>query len=119
MILNHVNLSVPEVEVTAAFFEEHFGLRRVAERAGMLAVLCDEASTVLTLSNFYKDTEVAYPRGFHMGFLQQTREQVDAIYERLHAAGYAHSAPRTVHGTWGFYFDAPGGVQVEISVRMS
>ena len=116
MKLNHVNLSVPEVEVTAAFFEEHFGLRRVAERAGMIAVMLDEASTVLTFSNFYKDTEVAYPRGFHVGFLQDSREEVDAIFARLEAAGIAHDRPRTVHGTWGFYFDAPGGVQVEVSV---
>ena len=71
MIVNHVNSSVPEVEVTAAFFVEHFGLRRVAEREGMLVVLCDEASTVLTLSNFYKDVEVAQARGFHLGLLSR------------------------------------------------
>lgn len=117
MILNHLNLSVPEVEVTAGFFQEHFGLRLVAEREGMLAVLSDERSNIITISNFYKDPKIEYPRGFHVGFLQKSREEVEAIYERLHSAGYANERPRTVHGTWGFYFDAPGGVNVEVSVH--
>ena len=45
MRLNHVNLTVPDVAVTRAFFETYFGLQCVVERGrGALAVLVDESS---------------------------------------------------------------------------
>ena len=44
MILNHLDLYVPDVAATRTFFEQHFGLRHQATRgAGRLAVLYDDA----------------------------------------------------------------------------
>jgi lactoylglutathione lyase len=115
MRLNHLNLTVPDVPRSRDFFETYFGFRCVFERGGdTLVVLTDEAGFVLTLSNFNNATEVEYPGAFHIGFMQETREQVVQIYERLKAAGFDAKTPKEFHGAWTFYLRAPGGFLVEV-----
>jgi lactoylglutathione lyase len=115
MGLNHVNLTVPDVPQTSAFFETYFGFRSVAERGrGALAVLVDESGFVLTLNNFDKVDKVEYPGAFHIGFMQESRERVDEIYQRLTSGGFAAEPPREFHGAWTFYLRAPGGFLVEV-----
>lgn len=115
MRLNHVNLAVPDVAQTRAFFETYFGLRCVADLGrNALAVLVDESGFIFTLSNFDKATAVTYPGAFHIGFMQETRERVDEMYERLKADGFATEPPKEFHGAWTFYFPAPGGILVEV-----
>ncbi len=60
------------------------------------------------------ESEVHYPRGFHIGFIQQSEEQVNAINERLRADGYDVPPPAKLHGSWTFYFAAPGGFTIEV-----
>jgi len=82
MTLNHLNLTVPDVKRTREFFEAHFGFRCVAEMGrDSLAVLADESGFILTLNNFEKATEVEYPGAFHIGFMQESPERVDEIFE--------------------------------------
>ena len=115
MRLNHLNLTVPDVVRTREFFETYFGFRCVADRGrGALAVMIDESGFVLTLNNFEKADKVEYPGAFHVGFIQESREQVDAIYQRLTAGGFAAEPPREFHGAWTFYFRAPGDFLVEV-----
>jgi catechol 2,3-dioxygenase-like lactoylglutathione lyase family enzyme len=115
MRLNHLNLTVPDVSRTRTFFETYFGFRCVAERGrGALAVLADESGFILTLNNFEGATEVEYPGAFHVGFMQEGREQVDALYHRLKADGIDAEPPKEFHGAWTFYFRAPGGFLVEV-----
>ncbi len=115
MHLNHVNLTVPDVARSRAFFEEYFGLRCVVERGrNALAVLIDESGFVLTLNNFDKAESVEYPGAFHIGFMQESRERVDAIYERVKAGGFEAEPPREFHGAWTFYMKEPGGITVEV-----
>jgi lactoylglutathione lyase len=115
MTLNHVNLTVPDVKETRSFFEKYFGFRCIAERGQQaLAVLRDESGFILTLNNFDKAKEVEYPGAFHVGFMQETREQVDEIHDRLKAGGFDAPAPREFHGAWTFYVTAPGGFLVEV-----
>ncbi|MFN8440824.1 MAG: VOC family protein [Caldilineaceae bacterium] len=115
MKLNHLNVCVSDPRTTSQFFVEQFGFQR-ANTNGLdtLAVLHGEDGFVLILSNFDKKNVPVYPNGFHFGFIQENREQVDGIYERLHAAGFANEAPRSVHGSWTFYFKAPGDILVEV-----
>jgi lactoylglutathione lyase len=114
--LNHLNLVVPDVPATARFFEEFFGFRTTEQKGrDTLAVLFDEAGLALVLSNFEKAASVDYPRDFHIGFLLENEKQVRAIYERLAAAGHVDKPPQRMHGSWGFYFVALGGIQVEVS----
>lgn len=115
MVLNHVNLTVPDVRQTRAFFETYFGFRCVADRGrDALAVLIDESGFVLTLNNFDKASTVEYPGAFHIGFMQESRERVDAIHEVLKSGGYEAEPPREFHGAWTFYLRAPGGFLVEV-----
>jgi catechol 2,3-dioxygenase-like lactoylglutathione lyase family enzyme len=119
--LNHLNLTVPDVRKTRDFFETYFGFRCVAERGrgalkgrGALTVLVDESGFVLTLNNFEEAAIVEYPGVFHIGFMQESRERVDEIYQRLKAGGFEMEPPREFHGAWTFYLRAPGGFLVEV-----
>jgi lactoylglutathione lyase len=113
MRLNHLNLTVPDVSQTRDFFEKYFAFHPLLDRPNF-AVLADEKGFVLTLNNFGKDSQVSYPKAFHVGFMQGSREQVDEFYHRLKSDGYDTPAPREFHGAWTFYFTAPGGFQIEI-----
>ena len=65
MALNHLNLTVPDVPQTRAFFETYFGFRCVAGRqSDDLVVLVDESGFVLSLNNFTEAEEVANPGPF-------------------------------------------------------
>lgn len=115
MVLNHINLTVPDVSRSRAFFENYFGFRCVAERgAGVIAVLINDSGFVLTLSNFGNAEKVEYPGAFHIGFMQDSRDRVDEIYGRLKADGFDAKPPKEFHGAWTFYLQAPGGFLVEV-----
>ncbi len=115
MSLNHLNLTVTDVRSNRVFFETYLGFRCVADRGrDALAVLIDESGFVLTLNNFERAAEVAYPGAFHVGFMQESREKVDEIHARLCEAGFSPEPPREFHGAWTFYFKAPGGFLVEV-----
>ena len=108
MRLNHLDLTVPNVAQSRAFFETYFGLRcivSVSRGNDDLVVLTDEAGFALTLNNFDK-TQVEYPGGFHIGFMQDSRERVDEIYERLKSDGFDVESPREFHRAWTFFFRA-------------
>jgi catechol 2,3-dioxygenase-like lactoylglutathione lyase family enzyme len=116
MKINHLNLSVPDVAQTARFFTDFFGLHLTEQKGrDTLVVLYDDDGFSLVLSNFDRKTTSSYPRDFHLGFIQEDREQVSAIHARLLTAGHALKPPQGMHGSWGFYFQAPGGVQIEVS----
>ena len=115
MRLNHLNLTVPDVQQTREFFENYFDFRCVFQRGpDALAVLTDESGFVLTLNNFEKATEVNYPGAFHVGFMLESRERVNAVHDRLTADGFEVEPAREFHGAWTFYFRAPGGFLVEV-----
>lgn len=118
MILNHLNLAVSDVPQTQAFFKKYFGLRAVTKPSPALVVLRDDAGMVLTLSNFDRAPEVHYPEHFHIGFIQESPAQVDALHQRLMADGFAANPPRKFHGSWTFYLRAPGGFLVEVLANM-
>ena len=115
MKLNHLNLTVPCVPETRSFFETYFDFRCVVERGrDALVVLVDDTGFVLTLNNFEKASEVEYPGAFHIGFMQESVERVDAIYNRFKSDGFDVDPPKEFHGAWTFYLRAPGGFLVEV-----
>lgn len=115
MKLNHVNLTVTDVTVTHDFLETYFGLRSIGGNENM-AFLLDDDGAVLSLTSMKvaKETEVRYPAVFHIGFMQENEARVDEINARLKDAGYDVPAPSKQHGSWTFYFEAPGGFTVEV-----
>jgi catechol 2,3-dioxygenase-like lactoylglutathione lyase family enzyme len=117
--LNHLNLCVNDLDEARRFFEANLGFQTLAQRGEALAILNDGQGFTLTLTDvrrFGGTTPVVYPQGFHVGFLRETKTEVDAAYARLLAAGIATApTPRMVHGGYGFYFMALGAIQFEIA----
>ena len=115
MKLNHLNLTVTDVSETRKFLEKHFGLRSMeGGKDESFALLFDDNGLVLTLMNVGQTTEVKYPASFHIGFRQESKEQVNEINQRLRDDGIDVQPPRTFHGSWTFYFRSPGGFTIEV-----
>jgi catechol 2,3-dioxygenase-like lactoylglutathione lyase family enzyme len=115
VILNHLNLAVSDVQQARQFLIKYFGLDPQSKAGNdSLAFLRDENGMVLTLSNFDRGAEVKYPGAFHIGFIQESPERVDEIHRRLKEDGFEIDPPRKLHGSWTFYFTAPGGFVVEV-----
>ena len=115
MILNHLNLAVNDVQAARAFLEKYFGLDSQGKKgSNAIAILRDANGMVLTLSNFGHEDDLKYPGAFHIGFIQERPEQVDEINRRLKEDGFEVEPPQRMHGSWTFYFMAPGGFQVEV-----
>ncbi|CAN5580503.1 VOC family protein [soil metagenome] len=115
MILNHLNLAVNDVQAAKAFLEKYFELDAQGKPGNnFIAFLRDGNGMVLTLTNFSHGEEVKYPGTFHIGFIQESHDAVDVINRRLKEDGYEVDAPAKIHGSWTFYFTAPGGFVVEV-----
>lgn len=127
MKLNHLNLTVTHPEETSAFLARHFDLRPGGGNAGM-QLLHDDNGMVITLFKAGRrdlggeagegepaaPRTVRYPSTFHIGFIQESRERVDAINRRLRDEGIEAPAPSVQHGAYTFYFTAPGGFTIEV-----
>jgi lactoylglutathione lyase len=115
MQLNHLNLTVTDVREAQQFLAKYFGMEDAGGNANM-ALLRDGHGMMLTLTSMKvgRETEVKYPATFHIGFGQESEEQVNSLYARLVADGVEPPAPSKQHGSWGFYFKAPGGFVIEV-----
>jgi catechol 2,3-dioxygenase-like lactoylglutathione lyase family enzyme len=124
MRLNHLDLHVPDVAAARDFFVDIFGLT-VVETRGQdgLAILNDDAGLELILSRPVEkfggaDNLMAGVNTYHVGFILPERDQVDAVYQRLVAAGHeAWHEPRAIRGGWLFYAMGPGRILVEVGWR--
>jgi lactoylglutathione lyase len=115
MKLNHLNLSVTDVPAAQAFLEKYFGMRHGGGNKN-IAFVTDENGMVLTLTDMKvgRETEVRYPATFHIGFIQDSEDRVNEINARLKEDGYDVPPPSRQHGSWTFYFRAPGGFTIEV-----
>jgi lactoylglutathione lyase len=116
MKLNHLNLTVTNPIETQAFLVKYFGMTAMGKPNENISFLSDENGIVLSLTNVKlgMESEVKYPATFHIGFIQESRERVNEINERLKADGYDVPPPSKQHGSWTFYFAAPGGFTIEV-----
>ena len=74
MKLNHINLTVTDVNAAREFLEKYFDLRTKSMYGDSFAVLVDEDGLLLALM---KGTQVRYPKSFHIGFTQESEERVN------------------------------------------
>jgi lactoylglutathione lyase len=111
MKLNHLNLTVNDVLATHRFLQKHFDLKPLGKANKNMAFLTDENGIVLSM---FKGNEVSYPETFHVGFIQESNERVNEINQRLKDDGFDVSPPSKQHGSWTFYFLAPGGFTIEV-----
>ena len=70
----------------------------------------DDDGFVLTLM---KGKNIQYPKTFHIGFPQESREKVDQINKRLKNNDYEVEPPVESHG-YTFYVQAPGGFTIKV-----
>jgi catechol 2,3-dioxygenase-like lactoylglutathione lyase family enzyme len=121
MRLNHLDLHVPDVAATAAFFTRYLGLRLVETRgSGNLAILSDGALELVLsqgLAKFGSRDQNDTPVSYHVGFILDSRDDVDRVYGAMQAGGLDVRAPRELRGGWLFYCTAPGNVLVEVGAR--
>jgi catechol 2,3-dioxygenase-like lactoylglutathione lyase family enzyme len=119
MKLNHINLTTTDLLADLEMFERYFGLRTLVVRGSKLAVMEDDDGMALVLNDFTrKRGDFTYPEDynvFHVGFIRETREEVNAVHARLVADHWDAPAPREYHGAWTFYFKAKGGYFVEVA----
>lgn len=121
MQLNHLNLFVPDVAQTCAFFQTHLGFQCEAMKGReALAVLKGEGGFTLVISRFRDGSPTAYPTDFHIGFLLESEHAVRETYERFTQAGVEIVYPLNARrGSLMFYCRAPGQVLIEISARLA
>ena len=119
MQLNHLDLPVPDVAATAAFFTTHFGFRLCESRGNNgFALLAGSGGFALVLTRRRAEGVHAFPDTFHIGFLVASEAAVHALPARLQAAGVAELPPVSFQrGATLLYVHAPGGVLVEVSHR--
>jgi lactoylglutathione lyase len=116
MKLNHINLTVTDVEAASNFLVKYFGMRSMGGNKGM-GFLTDEEDGwgfVLTLMKATEGTQAKYPGSFHIGFFIGRIETVDELYRRLKEDGFEVPSPEDTGHSYGFYVKAPGGFTVEI-----
>jgi len=115
MKLNHLNLTVSNVPETHQFLQKYFGLRDAGGNNN-IAFLTDDDGLFLSLTSMKLggESEVKYPVNFHIGFGQESPERVNEINQRLKDDGYDVPPPSRQHGSWTFYFTAPGGFTIEV-----
>ena len=112
MNLNHINLTVTEVTEAANFLEKYFGLHNLGGNNGFMG-LSDDNGLILTLMKTRRTEADLYPETFHIGFGQESKEQVNQLYQRLKDDGFDVKPPEQ-HYAWTFYVQASGGFTVEI-----
>lgn len=116
MHLNHVDLSVPDLNAAADFFCKGFGFAIVNARIddGMI-IMKGDGPFIIALT---RCAEPVYPKDFHIGFLQESREALMKAYRQLVDAGIeVTSPPAEMYGALLFYCRVPGGILVEVAYR--
>lgn len=108
MKLNHINLPVKDVAAAKIFFETYFDFKAVdIKENDTLSILkgTDGFTLVLMSEKLNEHGNHVYPDAFHLGFFQETDEDVTLFYQRLKDGGIAvEQEPRLIRKTFGFYF---------------
>ncbi|NUP09360.1 MAG: VOC family protein [Polyangiaceae bacterium] len=116
MKLNHLDLQVPDVPATAAFFERLYGLEIVSNRnSSAIIILSDREGFVLVLQRLAEGE--SYPKDFHVGFLVGNPDEVRAQHAKISAAGVESTDVEVNNRGVMFYCKAPGNITVETSWR--
>lgn len=115
MRLNHLNLTVDDVPIAQHFMEKYFGFHAFTGNKN-IAVMQGDGGFILSFTSLKVggETSLHYPANFHIGFGVENAAKVNEINQRLRDDGYDVPAPTVQHGSWTFYFNAPGGFTIEI-----
>jgi catechol 2,3-dioxygenase-like lactoylglutathione lyase family enzyme len=127
--LKHIALSTQDVERTARFYVEVFGMKEIAriDDPGTRGCFLSDGDINLAILNFKNDQAAGVERGkefsgiHHIGFQV---ESLEAIAERLAAAGATRRddvnralgvGGRQAHGNVEVKYGGPDGVMLDVS----
>ena len=127
--IKHIALSTQDVEATARFYIEVFGLKEIGkiDDPGTRGCFLSDGNINLAILNFKSDTAAGVERGkgysgiHHIGFQVQS---VEAIADRLAAAGAERRhdveqalgvAERQPHGNVEVKYRGPDGIMLDVS----
>ncbi|BDI33574.1 hypothetical protein CCAX7_56250 [Capsulimonas corticalis] len=115
MKVNHLDLQVSDIHAARTFFETHFGLRCTYTRGDEIALLDDEIGFSLGVSNLGNHPAPVYPPDFHLGFVLEKSEELQAMYTRFQADGVPIKRELQQGGP-NLYFvcEGPSGIPVEV-----
>jgi len=105
MKLNHINLVVSNVEDAIIFFETYFNFTCIEIKGeNIVAVLIgSDGFTLVLMKN--KSGAPAYPEAFHIGFMQNSKDEVIEIFQKLKIADFVGGQePKKIRDSFGFYF---------------
>lgn len=106
MQLDHINLTVNDVEEASKFLKKHFEYTDAFDDNNAdMSVLASQHGTHI---NLMRGANPSYPKTFHIGFDAQTEKGVNAVYERLTNDGLNIKPPKHAWGSWTFHFTCPG-----------
>ncbi len=111
MKLNHLGITVTDVYAARAFLEQYVDLTGLGKNNHTMTHLQDEQGLILSL---FKGSSITEPETTHIGFMQETEQQVNEIYQRLKDDGFDVQPPQRSHG-WTFTFVAPGDLPLKLS----
>jgi len=108
MLLNHINLSVPDVALARHLFETYFDFKCTDTKLNdTLSILSGADGFILVLMNerLNQEGNHRYPDAFHIGFHLPNEEEVRSVYDRLKAGGVPLTQePKMIRKSLGFYF---------------
>jgi len=105
MTINHLNLIVTDVTKAVQFFETYFEFTcEFIKGDSVIAVLNNKENFTLVIMG-HKNGDTIYPKDFHIGFMLDCSEQVDAIYEKLgNGKVDITQSPQKIRDSYAFYF---------------
>lgn len=120
--LHHLGLATPDVEATAAFFVEHLDFEVRARRPERRAIFVGDGTITLTLWELLADETRPFDRFanaglHHLALKVGSDAELDALHERLAAAGVEIQTPPELLGdgpTRHMFVFEPGGLRIEL-----
>ena len=118
--LRHVALNVTDLEVSKAFYRIWFGMRIVWEPDAENVYMSSGVDN-LALHQMPKENVPARQQGHgqfldHLGFIMDSPESVDQLYERAVNAGVeiVHHPKQHRDGSYSFYLADPDRIVIQI-----
>jgi predicted enzyme related to lactoylglutathione lyase len=106
MKLNHINLVTSNVAEATRFFETYFNFNCTDIKGdNIVAVLKGSGDFTLVIMKG-KESDPIYPNAFHIGFMLDSVEEVNATFEKLKMGGIVEGQePKKIRDSFGFYFN--------------
>ncbi|MGI9352794.1 MAG: VOC family protein [Rhizobiaceae bacterium] len=122
--IDHLGLTVPELEKTTAFFTECLGWREVGGKPDYPSKFISDGKSVLTIWQAQVDVPVDFDRKknlglHHLAFKIASEEELNTAFEKIQswpdvnverAPEFSGSGPK-VH----FFINEPGGLRLEFA----